>query len=142
MSGYQISREEQKEIFGDAFDDGYAAEAEQRWGDTDAWKESARRTKGYSKEQWQQIKDEGGASTTRLAELMRAGTPADSTEAMDAAEEARQHICRWFYDCSREMHAGIAEMYVADPRFTRTYEEVAPGLAQYVRDAVVANAAR
>ena len=58
------------------------------------------------------------------------------------AEEARQQICRWFYDCPREMHAGIAEMYVADPRFTKSYEDIAPGLAQYVRDAVVANAAR
>ncbi|GAB2761187.1 hypothetical protein GCM10027273_44390 [Nocardioides pakistanensis] len=40
------------------------------------------------------------------------------------------------------MHAGIAELYVADPRYTQTYEALAPGLAQYVRDAVVANAAR
>ena len=44
--------------------------------------------------------------------------------------------------CVSPMHAGIAEMYVTDPRFTRTYEDVAPGLARYVRDAVVANAAR
>ena len=142
MNDYRITREEQKELFGDTFDESYAQEAEERWGGTDVWKESQRRTKSYSKEQWQQIKDEGGQSTTRLAELMRAGTPADSAEAMDAAEDARQHICRWFYDCPREMHAGIAEMYVTDPRFTKTYEDVAPGLAQYVRDAVVANAAR
>ena len=33
-------------------------------------------------------------------------------------------------------------MYVADPRFTKTYEDVAPGLATYLRDAIVANAAR
>jgi hypothetical protein len=31
-------------------------------------------------------------------------------------------------------------MYVADPRFTAMYEEVAPGLAVFVRDAIVANA--
>ena len=73
---------------------------------------------------------------------MRDGVPAASAEAMDTAEAARQQICTWFYDCPRQMHAGIAEMYVADPRFTKTYEDIAPGLAQYVRDAVVANAAR
>ena len=33
-------------------------------------------------------------------------------------------------------------MYVADPRFTKTYEDIAPGLAQYVRDAIHANADR
>jgi hypothetical protein len=33
-------------------------------------------------------------------------------------------------------------MYVADPRFTETYESMASGLAQYVRDAIHANADR
>jgi hypothetical protein len=33
-------------------------------------------------------------------------------------------------------------MYVADPRFTATYDDVAPGLAVYVRDAIAANADR
>nr|WP_188429318.1 MerR family transcriptional regulator [Ornithinimicrobium tianjinense] len=142
MNDYQITREEQKELFGDTFDERYAQEAEERWGGTDAWAQSQRRAKSYSKEQWQQIKDEGAATNARFVELLEAGTPADSEAAMDAAEEARQHICRWFYDCPRQMHAGIAEMYVADPRFTKTYEDVHEGLARYVRDAVVANAAR
>lgn len=32
----------------------------------------------------------------------------------------------------------LAESYVADPRFAKHYDEVAPGLAAYVRDAIVA----
>jgi hypothetical protein len=39
------------------------------------------------------------------------------------------------------MHRALGEMYVADPRFTVTYEKVEPGLAAYVRDAIAANAA-
>ena len=39
-------------------------------------------------------------------------------------------------------HRGLADMYVADPRFTKTYEDIAPGLAAYVRDAIHANADR
>ena len=70
------------------------------------------------------------------------GQPAESTEAMDAAEGHRRHISDWFYDCTYEIHAGLAEMYLADPRFTATYEKIAPGLAQYVHDAIKANAAR
>jgi len=54
----------------------------------------------------------------------------------------RQHIDRWFYPCSREMHRGLGEMYVADPRFSEVYERVGPGLARYLRDAIVANAER
>ena len=142
MNGYRITREEQRELFGQSFDDSYAAEAEERWGDTDAWSQSQQRAKSYTKEQWQQIKQETDEVNRRFVELMRAGVPADAPQAMDVAEEARQGICRWFYDCSREMHAGIAEMYVSDPRYTQTYDALGAGLAQYVRDAVVANAAR
>lgn len=142
MNGHRITRQEQRELFGDAFDDEYAAEAEERWGGSDAWEQSQLRAKSYTKEQWQQIKQETDEVNRRYVELMRAGVPAHSTAAMDVAEEARQQICRWFYDCPRKMHAGIAEMYVADPRYTQTYEELASGLAQYARDAVIANAAR
>ena len=39
-------------------------------------------------------------------------------------------------------HRGLADMYLADPRFTKTYEDQAPGLAQYVHDAIHANADR
>jgi hypothetical protein len=55
---------------------------------------------------------------------------------MDAAEEHRRHITRWFYECSSEMHVGLGEMYAADPRFKASYEAISPGLAKYLRDAV------
>ena len=61
---------------------------------------------------------------------------------MDAAEAHRQHIDRWFYPCSFAMHRGLADMYISDARFTKTYEDLAQGLAQYVRDAIHANADR
>jgi hypothetical protein len=40
------------------------------------------------------------------------------------------------------MHRGLADMYVSDPRFTKTYEDMAPGLAQFLADAIRANAER
>jgi hypothetical protein len=61
---------------------------------------------------------------------------------MDVAEQHRQHISRWFYPASHEMHAGLGEMYVADERFARHYDQRRDGLAAYVRDAVLANAVR
>jgi hypothetical protein len=61
---------------------------------------------------------------------------------MDLADQHRQHISRWFYDCSYDIHRELGEMYVADPRFTEQYEAVREGLAGYIRDAIVANADR
>jgi MerR family transcriptional regulator, thiopeptide resistance regulator len=71
-----------------------------------------------------------------------AGSAPDSTGAMDLAEEHRLQITRWFYDCSHEIHRGMGQMYVDDPRFKKHYEEIAPGLAEFVGDATAANAAR
>jgi hypothetical protein len=59
---------------------------------------------------------------------------------MDLAEEHRQQITKFFYECTFEIHVGLAEMYLADERFTKHYEDQRPGLAQYTHDAIMANA--
>jgi DNA-binding transcriptional MerR regulator len=140
--GISLTPEERFELFGNGFSDEYQAEAEERWGDTEAWAQSQRRTSAYTKADWVRIKEETDDVEHRFAAALRDGVPADSAAAMDLAEEHRQHISRWFYDCPPEMHAGLGRMYVEDERFTAHYEEVAPGLAQYVSTAVQANAAR
>lgn len=140
--GISLTPEEQLEIFGTAAFEEQTAEAEQRWGDTPAWKESQRRSKAYTKDDWIAIKREADDNVERFAAALKAGEPADGDMAMDLAEAYRAHLTRWFYDCGYEMHRGLAEMYVSDPRFTATWDEVAPGFARYVHDAIVANADR
>jgi hypothetical protein len=72
---------------------------------------------------------------------MATGHAPDSGPAMDAAEEHRRSI-ETFYSCPPSMHRCLGDMYVADERFTATYEQVAPGLAGWLRDAIHANADR
>jgi DNA-binding transcriptional MerR regulator len=140
--GISLTPEERFEIFGDGLSEEYQAEAEERWGETEAWAQSQRRTAAYDKQDWLRIKAEADDVERRFAEAMRSGAAADSPQALDLAEEHRQHIGRWFYDCPPAMHAGLGRMYVEDERFTAHYEQVAPGLARYVSTAVQANAAR
>jgi DNA-binding transcriptional MerR regulator len=140
--GISLTADERFEVFGGFDADAHAAEAEERWGDSDAFRDSKRRTAGYTKADWQRMKEESAVPIDALVAAMRAGRAADSLEAMDAAEQHRQHISSWFYDCTSEIHVGLGDMYVADPRFAATYESVAPGLATYLRDAIRANAAR
>ncbi len=66
----------------------------------------------------------------------------DHERAMNAGEEHRRHIDTWFYECSHDMHRGLAQMYLADPRFTAYYEGRAEGLAAYLAAAIGANADR
>jgi hypothetical protein len=111
--GIPVGRKEMCELFGDFDPSEHEDEVKDLWGETDAYGESARRTRRYAKED--------------LARF---------TAASDAVVDAR------FYPCSQEMHAHLGQMYVADPRFAATCERIHPGLAQYVRDAIIANAAR
>jgi len=62
--------------------------------------------------------------------------------AMDAVEAHRAYVTRWFYDLSPQLHCQLGELFVSDPRFTATYEAIAPGLATWVRAAIEANAER
>jgi len=140
--GISLTPEEQFEIFGTDKLAEYAEEAEQRWGDTEAWEQSQRRTAAYTKEDWIAIKAEADASIAGFAEAIRAGEPANGTVAMDLAEAHRQHISRWFYDCGYEMHRGLAELYVSDPRYIAEYDKIEPGFSGYVHDAMLANADR
>jgi MerR family transcriptional regulator, thiopeptide resistance regulator len=141
-TGIDLTPDEMREVFG-SFDPGqHADEAEERWGGTEAYRESQRRAASYDKAKWLEIRDEADAIHRELAAALADGQPADGPAAMDLAERHRQHIGRWFYDCTVEIHAGLAEMYVADPRFAQTYETIAPGLSRYLRDAIQANAAR
>ncbi len=124
----------------DGFDPAqHDAEARARWGHTDAYKESARRTKGYTKEDWDRYRAESAANAGKLAALMRAGTPVTDPAVQAAVTEHRLLIDRWFYPCSTEMHKALGSMYVTDPAFTEKLEKLGAGYAQYLSDAIAAS---
>lgn len=138
--GITLDPQDRFEVFGDVDPMAYEQEAAERWGDTDAYRESRRRVAGYTKEDWRREQAEVAAVEAELAACLDAGLPADSARAMAAAEAHRQHIDTWFYPCSYDIQTGLADMYVADERFARHYDDIRPGLVAYVRAAIWANA--
>ena len=121
----------------DGFDPAeHEQEVAARWGGTDAYEQSRQRTRRYSAAQWAAIKAEMQAIESGFAALLLAGAAPGSAEARAAAASHQAHISRWFYDCTPEIHAGLAEMYTDDERFSAHYERVAAGLAVFVRDAI------
>ncbi|MDP2181654.1 MAG: MerR family transcriptional regulator [Actinomycetota bacterium] len=142
QKGVTMAKEDMFEAFGEFDPAKYEDEVRERWGETDAYKESAKRTARYTKEDWKRFKDESEEIGLSIAALMDEGVASDDPRAMDAVERYRLQIDQWFYPCSHEMHVGLGEMYVADPRFTAAYEKVHVGMAQFVCDAIRANAAR
>lgn len=133
-----MSPEERVRAFGSFDPEVHEEEARERWGETEAHAESARRTRTYGPREWETIRAESGAIEAELCELFTRGVPATAPEAIALAERHRAHIDRWFYPCSAEIHAGLARGYVEDPRFAAHYDRRRAGLAVYVRDAILA----
>lgn len=127
----------------DGFDPSrFEAEARERWGKTDTYRESMRRTAKYTKADWERYKTESEQIMSDAAALFRSGRAADGEEAMAVAERHRLSIDAWFYPCGLEMHAGLAHMYEADPRFSESIDKYAAGLTAWWSSAIRANAGR
>ncbi|MEU6386575.1 MerR family transcriptional regulator [Streptomyces bauhiniae] len=140
--GIDLTPEERFEVFGDKDPGQYAEEAERRWGGTESYAESQRRAARYTKADWKRLQAEADDWTGRYTALMAAGGTPAGRAAMDLAEEHRQHISRWFYDCPPAMHRCLGDMYVADERFKAYYDSARDGLAEHLRAAIAANADR
>jgi DNA-binding transcriptional MerR regulator len=139
---HEMTKDELGALF-DGFDPArYEREVEERWGKTDAYAESARRTRQYTKADWERYKAESDAILRAAAELFRSGRAASETDAMAVAERHRLSIDHWFYPCAPKMHAGLADMYEADARFSETIDRYAVGLTPWWASAIRANARR
>jgi DNA-binding transcriptional MerR regulator len=131
--GIELDPAEVRAVFGDDDPSQHAAEAQERWGDTDAYRESQRRTSGYRKEDWLRMRAEQEDLEQRMAAAMAAGA-----DGVALALEHQQLVSRWFYACDDQQHLALAELYVGDARFQEHYDSRAPGLAAWLRNAIVA----
>lgn len=136
----ETSEEEMAALFDGFNPSRYKDEVEERWGKRDAYKESARRTSKYTKDDWARYKVEAHEIMTDATKLFRSKAGADGDEAMAVAERHRRLIDRWFYPCSPAMHAGLAELYEADARFAESIDKYAEGLTAWWSEAIRANA--
>jgi DNA-binding transcriptional MerR regulator len=124
------------DLFGSFTDDDiskYKDEVKEKWGNTDAYKQSMERTKHWTKEDYKKAAADSKLFLKKLGDTMDKG--ATSPEFQALVEEQYKSVNR-FYDCSLEMFKNLGEMYIADPRFTKTYEDVRPGLAKFVKEAM------
>jgi len=141
-TGVTMTNEEMLEVFGDFDPAQYEEETKERWGDTDAYRESARRVSRYTKDDWKAMQADADAINQDFLKLMAAGIPAGDPAAMDLAERHRLHITKWFYDCTKEIHSGLGQMYLADVRFKENIDKAGEGLAEFLSSAIAANAMR
>ena len=138
--GISLTPEERAELFGDWSPDEHDQETGERWGTTSAYAESRRRVSSYGKDDWRRIKEDAARLDASMAAAVRAGVDPTGEQGRALAEEHREQISRWYYDCGYTMHRGLGQMYVEDERFRSRYEAVEPGLAAWLCAAIAANA--
>ena len=109
----------------------YAEEAKQRWGSTDAYKESQQRNTDFSKAA--ALLD---AVFEEFAELNRSGISHDDEAAKIQVEKLQRCITDNFYTCTNEILAGLGKMYVADDRFKTNIDKHGKGTAEYVSQCI------
>jgi DNA-binding transcriptional MerR regulator len=88
-----------------------------------------------TEEQYQEVTALAEQLHTTLAEAFKTGDPAGEL-AQEAAHLHKQWLTYYWKDYSKEAHAGLAQMYVDDERFTAYYDKEQPGTAVFLRDAI------
>ena len=83
-----MTNDDIKQVFGDFDPEQYEPEVQQRWGDTDAYRQSKARTARYTKADWEAVRAEMDAISAAYVALIDAGTPPDSPAAQQVAAPA------------------------------------------------------
>lgn len=112
----------------------YAHEVKERWGETEAYRESARRTAGYNKEDWAAIQAEQETVFKGFAALV--GHDPVSPEVRAQVQRWRDLIGARYYRCTDEILAGLGQMYTADERFRKTLDAYGEGTAALMGEAM------
>ena len=114
----------------------YAKEAREKWGDTAAYKEYAEKTADYSEDKRKQINSAMDKRIAEFADCKRKGFAPDSREAQALVKKWQDFITENYYTCTKEILAGLGEMYVADERFRKNIDRHGDGTAQFISDAI------
>lgn len=112
----------------------YAEEVKERWGDTDAYTESTKMAGNYNREDWACITAEGDAIFKAFSEHL--GEDPASSAVQKLVGDWQKHITKYYYTCTKEILAGLGQMYTADERFTKNMDKYGAGTAKLMSEAI------
>ena len=95
----------------------YAKEAKERWGDTEAYRESEKKTSGYGEEKWRALNGEMSDIFREFAECANAGETPEGSRAAGLVE-------------------GLGKMYVGDGRFKENIDQFGEHTAEFMSRAI------
>lgn len=108
--------------------------------------EMKKRMSTYTKEDWQQMKNESAEVIWLFLDAYRKGLPYTSEEAMEAAEAQKNLVDKWWHPNSYEFEVWMAKSGRITERSGTFgskkgfYDKFADGLGNYVYEAILHNA--
>lgn len=112
----------------------YGKEIREKYGD-DKVNKSNQKLLNMTEEQHEEVTRLANEVISTLVEAYKTGNPAGEL-AQKAADLHKQWLTFYWNEYSKEAHAGLAQMYVDDERFTQYYDQHQPGAAEFLRDAI------
>ena len=139
MNDNELTVEEIGEILGEADFAAHQSEAEDRYGDTDDWRESRERTASWQTADWRDSAERFHDIESRMIDAIRDGVAPDSKEAESLVEEHREALSE-FFPVTPAKHYIMSRGYIHDERFRAHYDSQYVGFAQWLADAIEAAA--
>ena len=113
--------------------EGYKQEAKARWGDTAAYTQYTEKVAGKNE------RDLFAGMEAVLAEFSACkaqGNVPSSPAAQELVEKLQNYISNHFYTCTKEILAGLGQMYTADERFKTNIDKHGEGTAVFISRAI------
>lgn len=140
MKNKTLSIEEKAALMGKDWMPEWESEAEQKWGETDDWKETQAHLSKMTDKDWQIHKKNMQTLEEKMCKLCSSGIAPDSDQALSLIEEYRKVCSLYHFDITYSKHVLLSRMYTDDTRFRQYYEKHCVGFAQWLRSGIEANA--
>ena len=135
MNDKELTVEEIGKIMGEADFAAHQNEAEERYGDTDDWRESRERTASWQSADWRQNAERFHDIERRMIDAIRDGAAPDSERAAGLVEEHREALSE-FFPVTPAKHYIMSRGYIHDERFREHYDSQQVGFARWLADAI------
>ena len=115
--------------------DRYAAQAKEKWGKTDAYREFEQKTKDQTPEQLQNTGDSLMAIFAEIGEKKHLAPEAEEVQAL--IKKLQNFITDHYYTCTPQILRGLGQMYIAGDSMTENIDHAGgPGTAEFTNRAI------
>ena len=115
--------------------DRYAKEAKETWGKTDAYKEYEEKSKGRTQGEMRGIMEDFMKLFVELGQMKEEDPACEKVQKQ--VEKIQSYITAHFYKCTKEIFAGLGQMYGAGGEFTENINKAGgEGCAEFASRAI------